>query len=84
MRLETGVNNPPSACRVTALQIAARPTRAWSLSATISQYFIGGMMPELANPVQQSLTVVEIRLPLAPILISSMADRMFWPHSIAR
>src|SRR4030095_15135027 len=26
---------------------------ALSLSATISQYFIGGMMPELANPVQQ-------------------------------
>jgi hypothetical protein len=31
------------------------------LSATISQYFIGGMMPESANPVQQSLTVIEIR-----------------------
>jgi hypothetical protein len=31
------------------------------LSATISQYFIGGMMPELANPVQQSVTVIEIR-----------------------
>jgi hypothetical protein len=27
----------------------------------ISQYFIAGMMPESANPVQQSLTVVEIR-----------------------
>ena len=26
-----------------------------------SQYFIGDMMPELANPVQQSLTVIEIR-----------------------
>jgi hypothetical protein len=31
------------------------------LSATISQYFVGGMMPESANPVQQSLTVIEIR-----------------------
>jgi hypothetical protein len=31
------------------------------LSATISQYFIGGMMPDSANPVQQSLTVIEIR-----------------------
>jgi hypothetical protein len=27
----------------------------------ISQYFIGGMMPESANPVQQSRTVIEIR-----------------------
>jgi hypothetical protein len=27
----------------------------------ISQYFIGGMMPDSANPVQQSLTVIEIR-----------------------
>ena len=26
-----------------------------------SQYFIGGMMPESANPVQQSVTVIEIR-----------------------
>jgi len=26
-----------------------------------SLYFIGGMMPESANPVQQSLTVIEIR-----------------------
>jgi hypothetical protein len=31
------------------------------LSAMISQYFIGGMMPELGDPVQQSVTVVEIR-----------------------
>src|SRR4029453_19225283 len=34
---------------------------AESLSATISQYFIGGMMPESANPVQQSVPVIEIR-----------------------
>jgi hypothetical protein len=27
----------------------------------ISQYCIGGMMPGSANPVQQSLTVIEIR-----------------------
>ena len=27
----------------------------------ISQYFIGGMMPDSANPVQQRLTVIEIR-----------------------
>jgi hypothetical protein len=31
------------------------------LSATICQYFIGGMMPELANPVQQPQTIIEIR-----------------------
>jgi hypothetical protein len=30
-----------------------------SLSAISSQYFIGGMMPESANPVQQSNTVIE-------------------------
>jgi hypothetical protein len=27
----------------------------------ISQYFIGGMMPESASGVQQSTTVIEIR-----------------------
>jgi hypothetical protein len=27
----------------------------------ISQYFIGGMMQESANPMQQSVTVIEIR-----------------------
>jgi hypothetical protein len=32
------------------------------LSATISQYFIGGMTPELLNPVQQDQTIIEIRL----------------------
>ena len=31
------------------------------MSAMISQYFIGGMMPDSANPVQQSRTVIEIR-----------------------
>jgi hypothetical protein len=31
------------------------------LSETVSQYFIGGMMPESANPVQQSRRVIEIR-----------------------
>jgi hypothetical protein len=34
---------------------------ALSLSATTSQYFIGGIMAESANPVQESLTVIEIR-----------------------
>jgi hypothetical protein len=31
------------------------------LSATISQYFIGGMMPESASGVQHSATIIEIR-----------------------
>jgi hypothetical protein len=31
------------------------------LSATISRYFIGGMMPELANPVQQPRIIIEVR-----------------------
>jgi len=41
----------------------ARTTKPFelSLSATISQYFMGGMMPELANPAQQSVTIIEIR-----------------------
>jgi hypothetical protein len=29
------------------------------LSAIISQYFIGGMMPEPANPMQKRLTMAE-------------------------
>jgi hypothetical protein len=32
-----------------------------SLSATISQYFIGGMMPESASPMQPGATIIEIR-----------------------
>ena len=32
-----------------------------AFTAMISQYFIGGMMPDSANLVQQSLTVIEIR-----------------------
>ena len=31
------------------------------MSLIRSQYFIGGMMPDSANLVQQSLTVIEIR-----------------------
>ena len=33
---------------------------ALSLSAMTSQYFIGGMMPESANPVQEHQTIIEI------------------------
>ena len=48
--------------RAASLQaIAGDQPAALSLSATISQYCIGGMMPESANPVQQSRTVIEIR-----------------------
>jgi hypothetical protein len=32
-----------------------------SLPATISHYLIGEMMPDSANPVQQSVTIIEIR-----------------------
>jgi len=38
------------------IQLAAE-----SLSATISQYFMGGMMPESVNPVLQHQTIIEIR-----------------------
>jgi hypothetical protein len=31
------------------------------LSATTSQYFIGGMMPDSAIPMQQNATIIEIR-----------------------
>jgi len=34
---------------------------ALSLLAMTSQYFIGGMMAESANPVQQPQTIIEIR-----------------------
>src|SRR5437899_8686309 len=46
---------------VTALQYPHDRPAALSLSATISQYFIGGMMPESANPVEQPQTIIEIR-----------------------
>jgi hypothetical protein len=55
-----GRNDPAPAIRRHGTAITPRPPSALSLSATISQYFIGGMMPELANPVQQSSTVIEI------------------------
>jgi hypothetical protein len=35
-----------------------RNTRAIS---DYSQYFIGGMMPDSGNPVQQALTIIQIR-----------------------
>ena len=46
---------------MTVLQWPHKKPAALSLSATISQYFIGGIMPESANPVQQPQTIIEIR-----------------------
>jgi len=37
-----------------------QPT-ALSLSAMISQYFMGGMMAESASPMQPTATIIEIR-----------------------
>jgi hypothetical protein len=56
-----GVNHQRQPCGVMALQELHDQPAVPSLSATISQYFIGGMMPESANPAQQSRTVIEIR-----------------------
>jgi hypothetical protein len=53
-----GVNSPASAV---ALQYSQVQPAALSWSATISQYFIGGMMLESASPMQQNLTIIEIR-----------------------
>jgi len=55
-----GINNPTPALRNGAA-IAPRPASSTELVSMISQYFIGGMMPDPANPVQQSVTVIEIR-----------------------
>jgi hypothetical protein len=40
---------------------ARREPTALSLSAMPSLYFIGGMMPESASPVQEPQTIIEIR-----------------------
>ena len=56
-----GVNDPTPAISGNGAAIAPRPAGSMSLSAMISQYFIGGMMPESANPVQQRQTIIEIR-----------------------
>ncbi len=54
-------DDPALAVACNALQYAEVQPAALILSAMISQDFIGGMMPELANTVQQSLTIIEIR-----------------------
>ena len=48
------------------------------MSATISQYFIGGMMPELASPVQQPQPVIRLSLfgTSIGILILSRVDQV--------
>ena len=61
MRLRTGVNDPPPACRVTTLQIAARPTGSTELVSDDFPVFHWRKMPESANRVQQSITIIEIR-----------------------
>jgi hypothetical protein len=56
-----GINDPAPAISGNGAAIAHDQPAAESLSAMISQYFIGGMMPELASPVQQPQTIIEIR-----------------------
>ena len=56
-----GINDPAPAISGNGAAIAHDQPAALSLSATISQYFIGGMMPDLANPVQEPRTIIEIR-----------------------
>jgi len=53
-RIHFNIANHPAA-------IAPRPPGSVKLVGDDFLYFIGGMMPESANPVQQSLTVIEIR-----------------------
>jgi len=47
------VNDPTPAISDNGAAITHDQPAPPSLSAMISQYFIGGMMPELANPVHQ-------------------------------
>jgi hypothetical protein len=56
-----GVNDPAPALACDSAAITPDQPAVLSLPATISQYFIGGMMPDSANPVQHSVTVIEIR-----------------------
>jgi hypothetical protein len=56
-----GVNDPKPAISGNGAAIAPRPAAVESLSAIRSQYFIGDMMPDSADPVQQPQTIIEIR-----------------------
>jgi len=55
-----GINNSQPAVFCDSAAIAPRPTGSVELVPDIiSQYFIGGMMPDSAKLVQQSRTVIE-------------------------
>jgi len=51
-----GVNDPAPAISGNGAAIAHDQPAAESLSAMISKYLIGGMMPEFASPVQEPQT----------------------------
>jgi hypothetical protein len=53
-------SDPTLAVASDSTAIAHDQSAALSLSAMTSQYFIGGMMPESANPVQEHQTIIEI------------------------
>jgi hypothetical protein len=55
------VNNPAPALSGNGAAIAPRPTSSGKLVSDGFQYFIGGMMPESASPMQPSATIIEIR-----------------------
>jgi hypothetical protein len=55
-----GINDPAPAISGNGAAIAHDQPAAESLSAMTSQYFIGGMMPELVSPVQQPQTIIAI------------------------
>ena len=56
-----GINDTAPAMSGNGAAITHDQPAAESLSAMISQYFIGGMMPELASPVQEPQTIIDIR-----------------------
>ena len=51
--LRDGINDPPPTLLCNGAAVAPRPTGAESLSAMISQYFTGSMMPDRAIYMQQ-------------------------------
>ena len=61
MKVTSGAVDLANADATTNTNKANGAPAALSLSAMTSQYFIGGMMPESANPVQQPQTIIEIR-----------------------
>jgi hypothetical protein len=61
IKITSGAGDLANADAMTNTNKANGAPAALSLSAMTSQYFIGGMMPESANRVQESRTVIEIR-----------------------